>query len=113
MHLDRLSLVSLETRDLNLASKVDSNFRSQHSSLAREEKKVLRYPSFQSLQVDNQWPGSLVVLLEEEKRTTARTKDFNTGEYLDSAPTGKCYCWGIEVLVVQECSLWWILMYFG
>ena len=103
-------MVGLETRYLNLASKVDSNSRSQHSSLVREEKKVLRYPSFQSLQVDNLWLGSFVVLLEEEKRTTARTKDFNTGEHLDSAPTGKCYCLGIEVLVVQECSLWWILM---
>ena len=52
--------------------------------------------------MDDLWPGSLVVLLEEQKRATARTKDFNTEQSLDSAPTtGKCYCWGFEVLVDQ------------
>ena len=44
LHLDRLLLVGLETRYLNLASKVDSNFRSQHSCLIREEKKELSFP---------------------------------------------------------------------
>ena len=64
--------------------------------------------------MDNLGPGSLVVLLEEQKRATTRTKDFNTEENLDSAPTtGKCYCWGFEVLVVQDCSLCWILVDFG
>jgi len=64
--------------------------------------------------VDNLSLGSLVVLLEEQKRTTARSKDFNTEQSFDSVPTtGKCYCWGFEVLVVQDCSLCWILVDFG